>query len=105
MNRETKRLVQKQQAQAERDKVRAANITGRRGAGGTGDGEGPREGRFRRWARFLREVRLELKKVSWPRRGEVFTYTLVVITTVLIVTAIVFVLDFAFGNTVFKVFS
>jgi len=103
MNRETKRLVQKQQAQAERDKVRAANITGRRGGG---DGiDGPREGRFRRWARFIREVRLELKKVSWPRRGEVVTYTLVVITTVLVVTAIVFVLDFAFANTILEVFS
>lgn len=101
MNRETKRQVAKQQAQAERDKVRAANITGRKAA----DPDAPREGRFRRWARFLREVRLELKKVSWPRRGEVFTYTIVVITTVLIVTAIVFALDAGFVNTVFKVFS
>ena len=102
MNRETKRLVKKQQALAERDKVRAANITGRRGGD---DGDGPREGCLRRWARFIREVRLELKKVSWPRRSEVVTYTLVVITTVLIVTAIVFVLDFAFANTILEVFS
>lgn len=104
MNRETKRLVAKQQAQAERDKVRAANITGRKGGGGD-DGDGPRETRFRRWGRFLREVRLELKKVSWPRRGEVLTYTLVVITTVLLVTAFVFLLDFAFANTILEVFS
>jgi preprotein translocase subunit SecE len=96
-------MVAKQQAQAERDKVRAANITGKRGTGD--DGEGPPEGRLRRWLRFIREVRLELKKVSWPRRAEVVTYTLVVITTVLIVTALVFVLDFAFANTILEVFS
>ena len=101
MNRETKRLVKKQQAQAEREKVRGANLTGRRAV----DPDAPRESRLRRWGRFMREVRLELKKVSWPRRGEVFTYTLVVITTVLVVTAIVFVLDFAFANTIFEVFS
>ena len=104
MNRETKRLVAKQQAQAERERVRQANLTGRRPPGG-GDGEGPRERRLKRWFRFLREVRLELKKVSWPTRGEVATYTMVVITTVLVVTAIVFVLDFVFGKGVFEVFT
>lgn len=101
MNRETKRLVAKQQAQAERDKVRAAALTGKRAAALE---DGPKERRLKRWWRFLKEVRLELKKVSWPTRGEVFTYTMVVITTVLVITAIVFALDWLFANTVFEVF-
>lgn len=101
MNRETKRLVAKQQAQAERDRVRAANITGRRG---TALDDGPKERRIKRWWRFLKEVRLELKKVSWPTRSEVATYTAVVITVVLVLTAIVFALDWVFANTVLEVF-
>jgi len=36
------------------------------------------------WARFtkyLREVRSELRKVSWPNRKELITYTIVVVVT------------------------
>ena len=101
MNRETKRLVAKQQAQAERERVRAANLTGKRSA----IDDGPKERRFKRWMRFLKEVRLELKKVSWPTGSEVFTYTMVVITTVVFITAIVFVLDLLFANTILDLFT
>lgn len=43
--------------------------------------------------RFFRNVTAELKKVSWPNRKELITYTIVVITTVLLVSLIIWVWD------------
>jgi preprotein translocase subunit SecE len=38
--------------------------------------------------RFFRNVAAELRKVNWPNRKELITYTIVVIITVLIVSLI-----------------
>ena len=54
---------------------------------------------------FLREVRTELKKVAWPTRGEVATYTVVVLVSVTFVTLFVFGLDYGFARGVLEVFS
>jgi preprotein translocase subunit SecE len=49
-------------------------------------------------AQYLREVRAELKKVAWPTRPEVRKYSIVVLVTVVLVTAFVTLLDFLFGT-------
>jgi preprotein translocase subunit SecE len=36
----------------------------------------------KRWGKFLHEVRVEMRKVTWPSRHDVFTTTSVVIATV-----------------------
>jgi len=43
--------------------------------------------------RFFREVRAELRKVSWPNRKELTNHTLVVIVTVILMAAIVSIFD------------
>lgn len=45
---------------------------------------------------FMKELRSELKKVTWPSRKELISNTTTVIVITLIVAAIVFVLDFGF---------
>ncbi len=52
---------------------------------------------------FLREVRLELRKVDWPNRKELVTYTVVVLVTVTVLTAYVFGLDQAFERIIFSI--
>ena len=52
---------------------------------------------------FLREVRQELKKVDWPNRKELVTYTIVVLVTVTVLTAYVFGLDQVFERLIFSV--
>jgi preprotein translocase subunit SecE len=42
---------------------------------------------------FLREVRGELRKVAWPGRKEIVSYTIVVLVTTLVLTAIVWGMD------------
>jgi preprotein translocase subunit SecE len=46
---------------------------------------------------YLREVREEMRKVAWPTWPEVRKYSLVVLVTVVIFTALVGGLDFVFG--------
>jgi preprotein translocase subunit SecE len=47
-----------------------------------------------RTAEFLKEVRIEVPKVSWPSRRELRDSTIVVIVMTLIMAAIVAMLDY-----------
>ena len=51
-------------------------------------------------AQYLGEVRDEMRKVAWPKRPEVIRYSIVVVVTVIIYTALVGGLD-----ALFSVFS
>ena len=47
-------------------------------------------------ANFLRSVRLEAKKVSWPSRGEIARSTIIVIVVIIVFAAIIGGLDVFF---------
>ena len=49
---------------------------------------------------FLKEVRVELKRVNWPSRQELVTYTVVTLITTTAVTFYVFGLDVTFKEGV-----
>jgi len=51
-----------------------------------------------RWKKFLREVKAELKKVSWPNRKELVAYTGVVFVSVLVVALMVWIVDAVFSE-------
>ncbi|KYZ77698.1 preprotein translocase subunit SecE [Anaerosporomusa subterranea] len=46
--------------------------------------------------KFVREVRAELKKVSWPTRRELVAYTGVVFVSVVVVAALIWIIDTSF---------
>jgi preprotein translocase subunit SecE len=54
------------------------------------------QGATGRWKKFFREVRAELKKVSWPNRKELASYTGVVFISVVIVAAMIWLIDSIF---------
>ena len=54
---------------------------------------------------FYRHVIAEMRKVIWPTRKELVTYTSVVIVFVLVVIAYVTVLDFGFSKAILAVFG
>ncbi len=102
MNREMKRAQEKaerQQKAAGTDKRAVApTATAKRAA--------TQDKRKRTGARqFLKEVRLELKKVDWPTRTELITYSTVVLVTITVVTAFVFGVDYVFTRWLFPIFS
>ena len=60
---------------------------------------------FGRLGNFFREVVSELRKVIWPTRRELLTYTAVVIVFVAIMTTIVGFLDLGFAKLVLWAFG
>jgi preprotein translocase subunit SecE len=56
-------------------------------------GSGPTRSTRTSPKQFLREVRSELRKVVWPNRKEVTSYTIVVLVTTVVLVAIVWGMD------------
>ncbi|MEV4629118.1 preprotein translocase subunit SecE [Micromonospora sp. NPDC049523] len=67
--------------------------------------ETQRVGFFGRIARFFREVVAELRKVIWPTRKELLTYTAVVVVFVAVMLTVVAGLDYGFAQGVLWVFG
>jgi len=51
-----------------------------------------------RITRYLKEVRAELLKVTWPRRAEVVRMTAIVMVVLLVMSAFLGLLDFGFAQ-------
>ena len=64
-----------------------------------------RLGLFGRMSLFLRQVMFELKKVVWPTKEQLVTYTAVVVVFVTIMGLIIAALDFVFVKLVLLVFG
>jgi len=94
-------------AARERTPSRPANRTGT-GTRSRAAAEKARAGEIRQrrsLRRFLREVVAELRKVIWPGRRELITYTTVVIVFVAFIVALVAGLDVLFAKGVLVVFG
>ncbi|NLU66962.1 preprotein translocase subunit SecE [Streptomyces sp. HNM0574] len=80
--------------------------------GSSGAGKKPRRGGKRgrkgplgRLGLFYRQVVAELRKVVWPTRHQLSTYTTVVIVFVVIIIGLVTVIDYGFTELVKRVFG
>ena len=60
---------------------------------------------FRRLVQYYREIVSELRKVIWPGRNELVTYSIVVLVFVVVITAIVGVLDYGLTRAVLGIFG
>lgn len=85
------RGVSKADREADSGSVKAGGSEGRRGGN--------------RISGFFREVVSELRKVIWPTRKELLTYTGVVIAFVTVMTTIVALLDYGFGKAILTTFG
>jgi len=54
---------------------------------------------------FFKEVIAELRKVAWPSRQEVFSYSLVVIVSCVVIAALIFGMDFVFTKAILGLFG
>ena len=87
LNREQKRQLKKMGALDDQGKVaRTQRPQPRKKT----DRVGPRQ--------YLKEVRDEMRKVAWPGKQEVTRYSIVVIVTVIVYTALVGGFDYLFGS-------
>jgi preprotein translocase subunit SecE len=71
-----------------------------------GQGRGARRPTYpARIALYNRQVVSELRKVIWPTRNELVTYTIVSVTFVVAMVAFVGLLDYLFTKLIFHVFG
>ncbi|MFG2649897.1 preprotein translocase subunit SecE [Streptomyces sp. NPDC048436] len=68
-------------------------------------GKRGKKGPFGRLALFYRQIVAELRKVVWPTRNQLTTYTSVVIVFVVIMIGLVTVIDYGFNQAVKYVFG
>jgi preprotein translocase subunit SecE len=71
----------------------------------SGSGKGKRPGYPERISTYNRQVVAELRKVLWPTRNELVTYTIVSVTFVTVMVAFVGLLDYVFTKLVFSLFG
>jgi len=122
MNREQRRMLKKQGQEVTEDGqvVQTKTSSGSDGAGSGGrvtskggeSGDGSKRKREPVAAeertgpvQFTREVRSELRKVSWPNRTEVINYSIVVLITVIILTLFIGSIDWVFSTFVLELFE
>jgi preprotein translocase subunit SecE len=60
---------------------------------------------FAKIKKFFSEVMMELKKVTWPSRKEVYSTTIVVLITVIIFSIFLYLADISLLYLVKEVFS
>ncbi|MGH2594765.1 MAG: preprotein translocase subunit SecE [Actinomycetota bacterium] len=106
MNRQMKRMQERQERKrgSVAERREAATTSARRGANAPaarGEGKKKRTGA----RQFLKEVRQELRKVDWPTRRELASYTVVVLVTVIVMTSLVYGLDFIFSKVILNVLA
>ena len=65
----------------------------------------PADNVYTRAVEFLREVKIELKKVTWPTRKQTLGSTAVVIVLVMIISVFLGLVDVSLGNLVQAVFK
>ena len=83
----------------------AGTATAARGDDSRGPGKTRRPGPISRVITYVRQVAAELRKVIWPTRKELVTYTSVVIVFVAIMGLIVAAFDLTFTKAVLAVFG
>ena len=97
MNREMRRLQEKEEERARRRRKQGPRSKQRARPGEE------RPSLFARLRQYFREVRQELKKVAWPTGQETLTFTVVVLVVTVVVTGLIFGLDFGLKKAVLTV--
>ena len=105
MNRETRRMLQRQGSLgADGEPVAGA----KKRASPQAPKPSAKEQRLGpiKWAkRYWREVVAEMRKVSFPSREEVRSFSIIVFIFLVVVTSVVGILDFGVSHLVLKVFN
>lgn len=104
MNREQKRSLKKQGDIGDDDAPEGGSRSSSTDSGARTRTAPPKEERTGA-RQFVREVRSELRKVAWPTRSETLNYSLVVALTLVLLTALIFSLDWVFSELVLRLFN
>jgi preprotein translocase subunit SecE len=100
MNREMRRLQEREERlQKKQDPEKGKSS--RRPGSAPAKPQAEKKSFFKRIGGYLHEVRVELRKVTWPTREQMIAFTSVTVLTCVILTGVVFALDVAMKELVF----
>lgn len=99
-------------ATIESDPEADTSSTEKKAKAGSGSGKKPKKSKqsgqgnlLKRVIKYLREVVAELKKVIWPNKQQMITYTIVVVIFMAVIVALVSGLDIGFAKAVMWLFG
>ncbi len=101
MNREMKRMLQKQGEVGSDGEAAARTSNDRRRTPTPPKAKGERTG----LRQYVKEVRQELRKVAWPTRRETVNYSVIVFVALVVMTAFIAAVDWLFSNAVLGLFN
>jgi preprotein translocase subunit SecE len=94
MNREMRRLQEAEERRRKKQEASGPSRAERRAAALQARPQGAeRKSIPRRIGDYLHEVRVELRKVTWPTRDQMIVFTSVTLITTIVLTGVVFGLD------------
>ncbi len=96
MNREMRRLAAREERLAKKNEDQR-----RTPAKPSQQRQEDRPGFFARVVKFLKEIRVELSRVSWPTRQQMIAFTTVTVITTAVLTLFVFLLDLGLRRGIF----
>ena len=97
MNREQRRLMEREER---RQKSQEGSSRREQAAARASAAPAERKSLWKRMTSFLHDVRLEMKKVSWPTQQQMIAFTAVTMITSIALTLIIFGLDVALKQAV-----
>ena len=96
MNREQKRLLQRQGELGEDGEPKAVKRTA----------PAPKAKEQRTKPKvFVKEIRAEMRKVAWPTRAETINYSVIVFITLVVLTAAIAGIDYGMSKAVLWIFK
>jgi preprotein translocase subunit SecE len=101
MNREMRRLQEREERRQKKQDVQGSKASRRAAAMQSRPAPAERRSFFGRLRDYLHEVRVELRKVTWPTQEQMVAFTTVTVITSVVLTAVVFGLDIVMKEAVF----
>ena len=94
MNREMRRLQEREERRKQKEKEGSSKAQRKAAQMQSKQAPTERKSIFRRVLDYLHEVRVELKKVTWPTRDQMVAFTTVTLITSITLTGVIFAFDF-----------
>ena len=101
MNREMRRLQEREERRQKQQDAEGGKASRKATALKSRPPMEERKSFFRRLGGYLHEVRMELRKVTWPTREQMIAFTTVTVITSVVLTGVIFGFDIVMKKAVF----
>ena len=101
MNREMRRLQDREERRQKKQDAQGGKVSRKAAAMQSRPVAEERKPLFRRLGGYLHEVRMELRKVTWPTQEQMIAFTTVTVITSVVLTGVIFGFDIVVKKAVF----